>query len=270
MTIKTIRVIDLETTCLAPPDGDTSKGVCEIGWCDVVVYTTIDGWVVDNEIGSTLCDPGTPFTPENSAIHHIIERDVEGQGQFLDHAMRVFHPRYRKPFAEFEIVALAAHNAKFEAQWVREDLRGGLPLICTYKTALRHWPQAPKHTNQVLRYWRNPVGLNRALAHLAHRAGPDAYVTAFLLRDMLNDGVTLEQMIEWTKEPALSMRCYIGAWRGKLWSEVDYGFLTWVLSKDFDEDIKHSVNYEIKRRRDEAAKARADDEWRRQHAENPE
>ncbi len=43
--------------------------------------------------------------------------------------------------------------------------------------AMHVWPDAPRHSNQVLRYWRNLV-LDNALAMLPHRAGPDAWVTA--------------------------------------------------------------------------------------------
>ena len=53
---------------------------------------------------------------------------------------------------------------------------------------LRAWPDAPGHSNQVLRYWRQ-VDRNAypRIPREAHRALPDAIVTAFLLRDLLED-----------------------------------------------------------------------------------
>ena len=72
--------------------------------------------------------------------------------------------------------------------------------MCTYKCALRLWPELPSHSNQVIRYERRPHVLDRALGLPAHRAGPDAYVTAHHLRDML-DLVGLEQLIAWSAEP---------------------------------------------------------------------
>ena len=69
-----------------------------------------------------------------------------------------------------------AHKWAFEAQWLEEHLQGR-PAICTYKAALRLWPEAPGYSNQVLRYWLRPKDLNPAVASGAHRALPDAYVT---------------------------------------------------------------------------------------------
>ena len=41
-------------------------------------------------------------------------------------------------------------------------------------------------------------------------AGPDAYVTAHHLRDMLNEA-SLEQLLEWSQEPGLLPRVPVGA-----------------------------------------------------------
>ena len=49
--------------------------------------------------------------------------------------------------------------------------------------ALRVWPEAPRHSNQVLRYWRG-MRLDHARAMPPHRAGPDAWVTAHILADL--------------------------------------------------------------------------------------
>jgi len=114
----------------------------------------------------------------------------------------------------------------------------------------RLWPEAPSHSNQALRYWRRPIGLDRAVAPSGHRAYQDAYVTAFLLRDLLSLA-SLEDLIEWSSEPALQVRCHIGKWRGTPWSEVDDGFLHWILGKDFDEDVVFTVKHELDRREKE-------------------
>jgi exodeoxyribonuclease X len=149
--------------------------------------------------------------------------------------------------------AFAAHSAKFERQWCTPDIVGEVPWICTYKCALRAWPEAPGHSNQTLRYWLNPVGLNRASATPAHRAGPDAYVTAFLLRELLRLH-PLEDLLKWSSEPAVLIRVPFGkrsdegGWRGTRWADVEEGFLYWVERRDFSEDILHTVRLEIARR----------------------
>jgi hypothetical protein len=79
---------------------------------------------------------------------------------------------------------------------------------------------SPGFSNQMLRYWRKPEGLVHERGLPAHRAFPDAYVTAFHLRDMLNEA-SVEQLIEWSKLPGLLPRVRYGPDRGKEWSEID-------------------------------------------------
>lgn len=233
-----IRVIDLETTGLSPP-----AGVCELAFVDV--RNDGSGWRVWTG-DSELVNPGMPIPPEASAIHHLIDEDVEDATIW-----RVISNRIPVSFEDDgdRPMALAAHNAKFERQWVDDGIAGGLPWICTYKVALRVWPEAPSHGNQVLRYWLKPAGLVRDYAQPAHRAMPDAYTTAFILREALDRGVAVDDMIAWTAEPAKLSTCPIGKWRGMPWAEVDAGFLRWMLGKDFDEDVLHCAFTELERRK---------------------
>lgn len=233
-----IRVIDIETTGIDAAE----HRVCEVGWCDLTAH----GEVLLGE--SVLINPERPIPPEASAVHHLIDADVaEAQ------TWPAFCQSHRR-VAEVELQALAAHNAKFEQSYCAALAPSEMPWICTYKCALRLWPDAPSHSNQALRYWRNPAGLARLIADRAHRALPDAYVTAFLLRDMLQmDGVTVEKMIEWSSQPALQVTCHIGKNRGRKWSEIDSGFLRWLLDKDFDEDVLFTAQTELRRREEGAA-----------------
>src|SRR3546814_3532176 len=120
------------------------------------------------------------------------------------------------------------------------------------------------HSNNALRYHLNPEGLDRRRALPTCRALPDAYVTAFTLREALNAGNSVEKLIQWTNEPALLVRCKIGEkWRnggkGTPWKDVDSGFLQWILSKDFDPDTKHTARYYLDQREMDQR-----NEWERQ------
>ena len=237
-----LRVVDLETTGFTPPEA----AVCEIGYVDVVAHGhdlagAPTDWRVLPKLWGHLVDPGRPIPPETSAVHHLIDEDVRGAPSWPEALESLLSP------TEPAITALVAHSAKFERLFITDEMTGGLPFICTYKCALRLWPEAPAHSNQTLRYWRRPDGLDRAVANVAHRAGPDAYVTAFHLRDMLALA-SLNQLIAWSSEPALQVRCHIGKWRGTPWREVDDGFLRWVSDKDFDEDVLFTVRHEMDRR----------------------
>jgi exodeoxyribonuclease X len=243
-----IRVVDLETTGEAPPE----HWPCEIGWVDVVGTPFAGGrlWEVDGGHVSTLCDPGREIPPETMAIHHITNSDVE-HSMTWPAALSLFSGMLPPD-------AYAGHGIKkADRHWLTDEVLGPVPWICTYKCSMRVWPEAPGHSNQALRYWRVPAGLDRALAHPTHRAGPDAYVTAFHVRELL-ETTSLEQLVEWSGQPVLQRTCRIGQWRGKPWSEVDDGFLTWVLGKDFDEDVIFTVKAERARRHAEWEARQAD------------
>lgn len=242
-----IRVIDLETTGFAPP-----AEVIEIGWVDL---TSIDRvhWISDQP-QSTLVRPNNPVPPETSAIHHLIDEDLVVAPLMVD-ALDMAKKLPASPGIRF---ILAAHSAKFEQQWLQQPF-GAAPWICTWKCALRLWPEAPGFSNQCLRYWLKPEGLDRQFANQAHRAAPDAYVTSFTLRAMLARA-SVDELILWSSQPALLPRVPFGQSKGMRWTEVDLGFLHWVLARDFDEDVMHTARTEMQRRRELAGMAPGGDE----------
>lgn len=228
----TIRVIDFETTGFEPP-----AEVCEVGICDL----HLDEKRVSIPI-AWLCGVKA-MPPEVRAIHHISLAECEGLEPFAPERL-----------LDDELAAVAAHNAEFETKFFTPTR----PLICTYKAALRAWPDAPSHSNGALRYWledQGKIAPDHALTQPAHRAGPDAYVTAHILLALFNAGHTGREMIAWTKEPRLLPKCPLGKFRDKPWSEVDAGFLGWMLRQPtMEADLKWNAEREIARRA-EGAKA---------------
>lgn len=245
-----IVVVDLETTGFDPA---VDRPV-EIGWCRLSAPPNLFGvpnWmqVTVGTAASLLLEPQRPIPPESSAIHHLIAADLENAMDWQ---------RGLELFATIagRVRALAAHSAKFERQWLTAAVLGReVPWICTWKCALRAFPDAPGHGNQVLRYWLAAgwPDFDRARAMPAHRAGPDAYATAFLLREMLLR-YQLEELLRWSEEPAVLIRVPFGKRpedggnRGRRWSEVEDEFLEWTLVRDFSDDILHTVRLEIERR----------------------
>ncbi|MBB6507403.1 exodeoxyribonuclease X [Rhizobium soli] len=232
MSNPTIRVIDLETGGNGPND------VCEIGWQDVTQGA--DGrWQVNEDRGALLVNPGRPMSPDTIAIHHILDSHVADAPFWKDIAPTVLRPPYR-------IEALAAHRAAFEQRYCTPRLTGGLPWICTWKCSLRVWPELPRFSNQMLRYLRMPEGLVHEIGLPAHRAMPDAYVTAHHLRDLLNEA-SLEDLLAWSSEPGLLPRVPSGADRGKTWDRISDDTLR-DLAEDRDIDIRFSARTELTRR----------------------
>lgn len=225
MTI--IRVVDLETTGMEPPDAE----VCEVGTCDLLLENRII-----LPVKTWMCSVKS-MPPEARAIHHISLSDC-AEWDLFD-ASKIFHE---------PCDAIAAHSSDFETKFFGSPL----PVICTYKAALRVWPDAPGHSNGTLRYWLQDAGKidpDHEKTQPAHRAGPDAYVTAHILRALFDAGITGREMVAWTKEPAFLPTCPIGQFRGKPWSEVHGGFLEWMLRQDtMEHDLKWNARREIERR----------------------
>lgn len=229
MTI--IRVIDFETTGTEPDDG---AKVCEVGICDLHLEEK------DVRRPMTWLCGVDAMPPEVRAVHHISLEECAGQKPF--DASDMFMDELGK------VDAIAAHNAEFETKFFEAPV----PVICTYKVALRAWPEAPSHSNGALRYWLEDQGKiepDNALTQPAHRAGPDAYVTAHILKALFETDLTGKEMVTWTKEPRLLPTCPLGKFRGKPWSEVESGFLGWMLRQPtMEADLKWNAEREIARR----------------------
>ena len=90
------------------------------------------------------------------------------------------------------------------------------------------------------------------IANPPHRALPDAYVTVFLLRELL-DLATVEKLIAWTKEPALLPRVSFGRYRGSDWGEVPADYLAWVAERlELGEEVKSTAGHHRRLRSERA------------------
>lgn len=228
----TIRIIDLETTGIDPKD----HRIIEIAAFDLLD----SGDIV--HAGSHLVNPGRDIPPEASAVHHLIAADLADAPPIGE-----VWPLY---FGAGHPTILAAHNADFENSYIPAPQGGH--WICTYKAALRAWPEAVGHSNQCLRYWRGLDGMDgfdRSYASLAHRAGPDAYVTAWLLRELLKTA-SLQDLIAWSAEPKAYPRITFGKHRGAAWSEIPSDYLTWLRDgqHQMEADWRHGAKVELARR----------------------
>lgn len=231
----TIRCIDFETTGV-----DASCKVIECGHSDYDVETR----AVGDPVSALFHVEAIP--PESRAAHHIRMRDIPAHAHPLDPFGDVIMPADTMAITYF-----AAHNSAFECQFLG-DLEHRR-IICTYKSALRVFPDAPSHSNFGLAYWledQGRISFDPVTAQPAHRAGPDAYVTAHILKALFDAGATGREMVAWTREPALLPTCPIGTpWRGKKWQEVDAGFLRWMANNPtMEADYKWNAIRELERR----------------------
>lgn len=229
---KIVRIVDVETSGL--PE-DEQHAICEIGWVDLNL--------ADMSIGNPVTffvNPGHPIPPHIRAVHHISDRDV-ADAMPPDQAVALL----RKGLALGDV--LAAHRAVFEQHFISADRK----WVCTYKCALRAWQEAKAHNNQALRYILDidsEPDFDPAQAMPPHRALPDAYVTARILRKLLQLR-PIERLVEISSEPALSVNVNFGKHKGTKWAELPGDYLQWIIEKsDLDQETKDQASYWLKRR----------------------
>jgi exodeoxyribonuclease X len=234
MTI--LRVIDIETTGLALP-----AEIIELGRVDLVGTGKYEGWQLQLPPTSILYRPLHGIPPETMAVHHITPADVAQAPVCTPEDLK------HMIFSGDRPDVMVAHNCAFERSFIPDHVTDSLPWICTQKCALRLWPEAPGHSNQVLRYWREHAH-DPEFAMPPHRAAPDAFVTAHLVWDML-DEVSVEQLIAWTTEPKLLLRVPFGKHRNALWADVPVDYLAWMTRQaDMDSDVIWNAHQEMGRR----------------------
>lgn len=224
-----IRSIDFETTGI-PTEADP-HAIVEIGFVDITVDE--GSQPVMGKTFSALCNPGRPIPHEAMAVHHITDAMVSEAAGNVGLIMGGGVDYY------------CAHNADYERQFFDQ----GVPYICTYKVALRLWPEAPSHGLQFLRYHLN-LPVVSTLAQPPHRAGPDAYLGATLMVAILEDGrASIEEMVRWSNGPALLPRVTFGKHKGSKWEDVPTDYLDWLVNKsDMDRDVKANAKHHLKAR----------------------
>jgi len=84
----------------------------------------------------------------------------------------------------------------------------------------------------------------------------DALITAQILERMLklHDSAALQNF---TSQPALLTKVTVGKYKGKLWSEMDAGYLKWVLDAkepSFNDDVRFTAKHWLAKKEEKNAK----------------
>jgi exodeoxyribonuclease X len=196
-----------------------------------------DGTITNQQ--AALVFPGIPVPSEASAVHHLIDADLAAS------------PRIEQVIEPFKGAdAYVAHNTVFERSFLKKYF-GEVIWVCTYKCALRLWPDLASHGNQALRYHLgliNPFGIDRAIL-APHRALPDAIVTAAVFFELAKHAKWPE-LVRWRYEPALLTYLRFGMHRGERFDAVPEDNLCWIVevNHDLSEDVQFSARYWLDRR----------------------
>ncbi len=230
-------VLDTETTGMEP---DAGAKVLELATINVLFNEKLNKWHRgDAEANMIQFDGEIP--PESRAVHHIGPEMVTAEAGAI-----LFDTAVHNVLAkETENTYYAAHNAAFDMKFLPDLTR---PWICTYRCAMALWPQAPKHSNQTLRYWLKlepPEYLlwedSKPLA--PHRAMYDTAVTSEILLFMLQLH-TPEELVKITNSPILLQTVRFGKHENEQWSKVPKDYLRWILRNGgFDADVEHTARF---------------------------
>jgi hypothetical protein len=170
-----------------------------------------------------------------SAVHHLTLQDV-CQAPSWDEVLGDFIDAHR------DVDVLRGAQRRLRARARRRGAAGRSALdLHDARPRCAHGPTRRPSITGTLRYWRNPAGIERLIANQSHRAWPDAYVTAHLLRELLAEH-DAETLIRWSEEPAMPPRLdFRQAPRtsGLGCSAALILSLQWIAEKsDLDEDTK--------------------------------
>ncbi len=227
MLPKNIAVIDTETT-----GTDTNDEVIEVG-----IFSETFNY-------NGMFSATRPIPYVTSAIHHILDDDVAGKPLFPDAA-----PLLRDDLYRAGINILAAHNSEFDKRMLGPEFED-FKWICTYKGALHAWTDVENHKNETLCYYLKVGSLGRSgRKGNSHSAYFDATQTAAILDELLKL-YSVEQLISFTMDVKNIVKLPFGKHKGKTWSEIDLGYLSWMTKQaDMDADFKELATREIRRRR---------------------
>lgn len=239
-------VVDVETTGIDP----TTDQVVEIA------AAAFDGQGKMLGAWASLVKPTMPIPPAASAVHHLVDADVEDAPSFTvalddlrDFIARIEHGYAVEHIEQGATATIVAHNAAFDRSFLGDLDRSWL---CTLRLARHVWPDAPNFKNETLRFW---LGLSPETFGIAsHRALGDVLVTAAILGELLHTPEVLStfetpgEIVGFADSPIQVLKWPFNKHRGDLIADIaqtDPSYFHWALSPkgnlQNDPDLRWSV-----------------------------
>lgn len=223
--------IDCETTGL-DPQADRIIEVAVMCFDSQTDYEQLD----------YLIDPECPIPEASTAIHNITDEMVKGKPTILQ-----VLPEILKLIGNHIIIG---HGVKFDMDLIQAAAdRHGIPcnisnnrFLCTLRMA-RLYGESPVNS---LEYLRKHFNIPQ---EGAHRAMSDVIVNKEVFKYLAKRFKTTESLFEALSKPILMESIPLGKYKGRSFKDVPLQYLQWIVHKDFDQDLLHSVRTEIKRRK---------------------
>ena len=229
--------LDTETTGDAPEDR-----VLQLAY----LLTTDTGVICKTSEFQVLCKPPVPVKPAAMAVHHITPDMLETQRPLVD--TREFNVLQQ---LNTPANLLVIQKADFDLDMLAKDgFISEMQLIDTLKVAQHTMQEQDKHGLQFLRY---DLGLYKKEAATfgtpitAHDALGDVRVLYLLFHHFLEQGFSIDDMIDLTKKPVLHKYFNFGKFRGKKVEDClfDKQYFGWCLKnmENLSSDWKYTLTH---------------------------
>jgi exodeoxyribonuclease X len=225
-------VVDTETSDLPERGGH----ILELAW--IKLSNTNGEWLPVANYEKYIQFTGS-IDPQAQAVNHIESYQLTHVYGAVPRQEAIDHLRDNIVAGDY----LVAHNSAFDSYFLK-DVQA--PWLCTYRLAKKIWPDAPSHSNQVLRYH---FGLTPDLsvskqikARSPHQAFYDVATTVELLKLMLKQ-YTPEELYQMTSTPARLKTVPFGKHKGMDFNDVPKDYLVWLAGRpDLDTDLKFTID----------------------------
>jgi DNA polymerase III subunit epsilon len=190
----------------------------------------------------TLIDPGCPISLASQEIHHISEDMVKGKPKIQE-----ILPSLHK-FIDKHIIV--GHGISFDISLLSEEAKrfqvpsplSSVVSIDTLRLA-RLYGESPTNSLEQLRKHFNiePEG--------AHRAMSDVIVNIEIFKFLSTSFKTTEDLLKRLERPIQLKTMPLGKYKGRKFDEIPAEYLHWALKKDFDQDLRFSIEMELRKRK---------------------
>jgi DNA polymerase III subunit epsilon len=190
----------------------------------------------------TLIDPGMPIPEVSIAIHHITDLMVQGKPKIIEILPKIFD------FLGSSI--LVGHGITTDVTFISNAAKrlsmpsklSAHPFVDTLRLA-RLYGESPTNSLETLRRHFNIAEEG------AHRAMNDVIVNVEVFKYLTRHFKTTEQMLERLKSPILLKTMPLGKYKGRLFSDIPFEYISWAAHQKFDQDLLFSLKTELKKRK---------------------
>lgn len=207
------------------------------------------------ETFQTLIDPQVPIPKDSQVIHHIDDQMVKGQPR-IETVLPKIHQMVKA-------LTIVGHGIGFDIDLLNNAaLRHSIPsrlksnpFIDTLRLA-RLYGQVPSNSLENLRRHFNIDDEG------AHRAMGDVRVNIAVFLQLARQFRSVEEMIKRLEKPIEIKIMPLGKHKGRLFRDIPMDYLQWAAAKRFDLDLNHSIQLEMRRRKQQRTFGQATNPFR--------